>query len=432
MPVHASPVVCIIGGAVAGSEAAHCLALRGFRVVVFDMEAVPWGKIESGLPKWHHKQRDQEEAAIDEKLRNPLVTYVPSTKLGREISLEEIMSWGFSAILLATGAWRDRPLPLPGIDVFEGRGLTYQNPFVAQFNQYHSLDYAGPELEIQDDALVVGGGLASLDVVKILMLESTVRALRQKGFAADLFALEKQGILKVLQKLGISWQELGLKGCTLFYRRRSQDMPLIPIDEKVTPEKLEKVKSVREKLLGNFLSKYLFRFEPCCMPVGQIAEGDRLVGLIFQKTEVREGRAVGLPGTEFEARSPQIISSIGSLPEPIPGIELEWNLFKIPDPNTGRVAGFDNLFALGNAVTGTGNIRASRLHARKVAEWVVDQFLEKPAETRDIDSAGDEHVRRILERAHKLQERAGYDGDYDKWIERHRPIRLESMESDSQ
>ena len=53
--------IAVFGGAVAGSEAAHQLALRGFRVVVFDQNILPYGKIEDGLPKWHYKLRDQEE-----------------------------------------------------------------------------------------------------------------------------------------------------------------------------------------------------------------------------------------------------------------------------------------------------------------------------------------------------------------------------------
>jgi len=395
------------------------------------MEAVPWGKIELGLPKWHAKQRDKEEAAIDEKLRSPFVTYVPCTKLGRDVGLEELMGWGFSAILLAAGAWRDRPLPVPGIDAYTDNGLIYQNPFVAQFNQYHSPEYDGPAFEVQDDAIIVGGGLASLDVVKILMLETTARALRQRGLTANLLVLEKKGIPKALQQLEVSWEELGLKGCTLYYRRRAQDMPLIPMDEDATLEKLEKAKTVREKLLSNFQAKYLFQFEPCCMPVREVIEENRLAGLVFQRTEVTEGRAVALPDTEFEVRSPQIISSIGSLPEPVPGVELKWELFRIPDPNTGKLEGYDNVFALGNAVTGTGNIRASRLHARKVTEWILDSFLQCPEDA--SQNPNDEaQVHRVLERVSELQTRVGYDGDYDRWIERHQPIRLEAMESDSQ
>ena len=61
-PAH---IVAIFGGGIAGSEAALRLAERGIRSVVFEMEALPWGKIELGLPKWHVKQRNMEEDGID-------------------------------------------------------------------------------------------------------------------------------------------------------------------------------------------------------------------------------------------------------------------------------------------------------------------------------------------------------------------------------
>ncbi len=48
-------IVAIFGGAVSGSEAAYQLAEKGIRTVVFDQNALPYGKIEDGLPKWHVK-----------------------------------------------------------------------------------------------------------------------------------------------------------------------------------------------------------------------------------------------------------------------------------------------------------------------------------------------------------------------------------------
>ena len=80
--------------------------------------------------------------------------------------------------MLACGAWRDRPLPLPGADAFVGRGLVYQNPFIIWFNHAAEPDYRGPAFEAKDGALVIGGGLASIDVVKALMLENVRAKLR--------------------------------------------------------------------------------------------------------------------------------------------------------------------------------------------------------------------------------------------------------------
>ena len=88
--------VAIIGGAVAGSEAAEKLAQKGVQVVVFEQNALPYGKIETGLPKWHVKLRDSQEKKIDEKLNHPQVRFVPNIRLGSDITLKQLREeWGF-------------------------------------------------------------------------------------------------------------------------------------------------------------------------------------------------------------------------------------------------------------------------------------------------------------------------------------------------
>ncbi len=439
-------LVCIVGGGIAGSEAANRLTSRGIRTIVIEQGAVPWGKIELGLPKWHAKQRDQEEAGIDDKLAHPLVHYLPGTRVGADLSIRDIADWGVSAVLLAVGAWRDRPLDLPDIHDFLDKGFVYQNPFVSWFNQYHDPRYQGPHLEIPDGAIVVGGGLASLDVVKILMLETTINALARLGIKVDLFTLEKKGIPKTLDALGVTWESLGLKGCTLFYRRGPEHMPLIPLDDDPTPERLAQAEKVRVKLLQNAQDKYLFGFQPYSIPVDTIAEAGHLKGLIFRKTAVHEGRVKEIPGSEFSVQGPLVIASIGSLPEPIPHLPLDRELFHLEEESTCRVKGFDNVFALGNAVTGRGNIRASRMHARETADWVIDQFLhwtvqdlevlnrlallqdselEEFCRTKNILSTN--QIRSILAEVAELQQEVGYDGNYRQWIEANRPLRLEHL-----
>jgi flavin-dependent dehydrogenase len=68
--------VAIVGGAVAGSEAAYRLSQRGIYSVVFEQNALPYGKIEDGLPMWHVKLRNSEERKIDDKLTQPCVFFV--------------------------------------------------------------------------------------------------------------------------------------------------------------------------------------------------------------------------------------------------------------------------------------------------------------------------------------------------------------------
>src|SRR5262245_57259540 len=102
-------LVAVIGGATAGAEVAGRLAERGARVVVFEMNPRPFGKIEDGLPRWHVGLRHKEYETIGEKLGRPGVEFVPCTKIGRDVPFEAIArEWGFSAVVLANGAWRDR------------------------------------------------------------------------------------------------------------------------------------------------------------------------------------------------------------------------------------------------------------------------------------------------------------------------------------
>ena len=108
MEMNPAHVVAVIGGAVAGSEAAANLAKRGILIVVFEQNIRPYGKIEDGLPKWHVKLQAKEENKIDEKLSGSNIIFVPNTSLNRDIDFQDLVNnWGFSAILLANGAWQD-------------------------------------------------------------------------------------------------------------------------------------------------------------------------------------------------------------------------------------------------------------------------------------------------------------------------------------
>ncbi|MDZ7343730.1 MAG: FAD-dependent oxidoreductase [candidate division KSB1 bacterium] len=444
-------VVAIVGGAIAGSEAAYRLSQRGICSVVFEQNALPYGKIEDGLPMWHVKLRDQDESKIDEKLTHPLVYFVPRVRLGNEIDfLDLVTHWGFSAVLLATGAWRDRPLPIAGIDNYIGRGLVYQNSLVHWFNHKHEPNYNGPHFEMHDNALIVGGGLASLDVVKICMLETVLAALRKRGIATDLLTLEHETISKFLEHHQLTLQALGLQGCLLIYRRRTIDMPLADLPADASPERAQKVYQAREKILHNFQAKYLFRFMELTTPVDKIVESDRLVGLKLACTEIKNGQPKIVPGSEFEYRTPMVISSIGSVPEPIAGIPMDGELYKIRNLDTGQLEAFDHVFGLGNVVTGRGNIKASLEHGRQVADLMMDEFLAWRDEdyqellrrageiaglraervidflaTKKLLSA--DQIKSIMQRVQTLQQRVGYDGDYRKWIQQHKPVRYEEL-----
>ncbi len=436
-------LVAVFGGAVSGSEAAFQLAERGIASIVFDQNALPYGKIEDGLPKWHTKLRDKEIKRINEKLSHPLVTYVPLTKLGRDISFEEIAFMGFCAVLLAIGAWRDRPLPVAGVDEYEDKGLIYQNSFIYWYNHKHEPNYKGKTYEIKDGTIIIGGGLASLDVAKVIMFELVQKALKERGHDIDLFKLDRS-IAKVLEKLDLTLDDLGIKGCTLYYRRRIKDMPLSPAPAD-TPEKLAKVQMIQEKILNNYRSKYLFNVEPLHVPVDKIVEDGKLTGLVFQRTKIEHGKLDTIPG-EIRVNAPCVISSIGSIPHMIPGIPTKGQTYDIEDAVYCSIAGYPRIFALGNTVTGRGNIKESMAHGREIAENVIEGYMGhangtpkdevkeriRTAITKITEeirncSVTDENRARIESMVAEHHKRVGYEGDYMAWVDEHMPVRLEEL-----
>jgi len=447
----AGRAIAVIGGATAGAEVAESLAAEGAWVAVFDQNARPYGKIEDGLPRWHVELRKKEYRTIDAKLAHPNVAFVPRTRIGRDVDFAELVrDFGFHAVLLANGAWRDRLLPIDGAEAFVGRGLVYQNPFIIWFNHAGEKDYTGLRFEPQDDVIVVGGGLASIDVVKALSLETVRAKLRERGIEEPLLELEVKGIPKVLERHGLTFAGLGLVGPTLFYRRRVEDMPLVEIPDGASADRRVKVEGARRKLLEKAMEKYCFRFEPLCAPDGLVVEGDRLVGLRFRRTRMDGGKLVSTDDT-FERRGAYVISSIGSIPEAIPGIEMKGELFAFTDWSLGRLASYPSVFSAGNVVTGKGNIVASRKHASHVSERVIECFLgvgasghageeavldpareaarrtaaaiaQELARTAPHDGAAFERLR---ERIRVRQDAVGYGGDYARWIERVTPPDLE-------
>ena len=439
-------VVLVVGGAVAGSEAAAQFTARGVLCIVVEHNGRPYGKIEDGLPRWHVKLRESEEDKIDAKLSHPKVLFVPRTRLGKDLGLDELRTWGLSAIVLANGAWRDRPLPVPDADAYVGRGFYYQNPYVMWFNHYLEPDYTGPQCEVPDGALVVGGGLASLDVVKILQLETAVRALAARGTQVNLYEVEKRGVKKTLEERGLSLEALGLRGCTLVYRRTVEDMPVAEPPDGATPEQMERTRATRRKLLMNFKEKYLFRFQDRLAPLEALVEGDRMAGLRLQRTELRDGSVHVLPDQPVEIRAPLVISSIGSIPESVDGLRMRGELYPVKDKETGELEGLPGVFAIGNAVTGKGNILVSLKHGRKASQRILESYLMGDATGFEqvLDAAAAEagakvaavaqrvgaapplppdRVDAIVQKVRALQARVGYAGDYWDWIAKVRRAR---------
>jgi len=272
--------------------------------------------------------------------------------------------------------------------------------------------------------------------------------LKKLAIQTDILELEHDSIRKVLERHNLTLDKLGLKGCTLFYRRRVMDMPLAQFPHDASPEAREKVYLARKKILKNFQNKYLFKIQECLVPSGIITKNDRLNGMIFKETEIINNRVEVKNNTEHKVLSSMVISSVGSIPVPIDGINMDGELYDLTDQETGQLKQFKNVFALGNVVTGKGNIIASYQHGKQVATHVLEHFLvwreedyekllqfseQRTKERVDIiaNMLGEKKVlsvdkiRSINEKIKSYQRKVGYNGNYAEWIAKHK---LESIE----
>jgi hypothetical protein len=201
---------------------------------------------------------------------------------------------------------------------------------------------------------------------------------------------------------------------------------------------------VREKMVQILAQKYLISLEECHIPIGTLADGERLCGLRFRRSQMQNGKLVELPGSEYDVASPLVVSSIGSVPESLPGIPMRGELYDYADQVTGELRGLSGVYGLGNVLTGQGNIKDSRDSARDVSQRAIASYLglvegsaepileaahqrRHDAAERAIEEvihrpkAEPEQIRAFLERIFERWREVGYTGDYRAWIDAHRP-----------
>jgi ferredoxin--NADP+ reductase len=433
-------VVAVVGAATAGAEIAHILAARGAQVIVIDQNPRPYGKIEDGLPRWHVKQRRDEYEEINRRLDHPNIEFVPLTRLGADIAYDDLRhQWGLSAVVLAHGAWRDRPLAIEGADQFIDRGLVYQNRLIYWFNHYPEKTYSGPRFDLPPGAIVIGGGLASIDVVKVLQIENTLKALHARGIEENMLRLEREGLEPVLQAHGLKYADLGVAPCKLFYRRRVLDMPLSDIAPDAPPKRAEALRGARAKILDKAQRKFLFEFEPLSVPTGLVIEDGQMVGVQMSRTEVVGNQVRTLPDSASPVLAPLIISSIGSIPEQIPGIPVKGEVYAYIDATIGLLDdGPTAVYAAGNVLTGKGNIKDSLESGTFIGIHVAESYLglngdevplaegarkqaeqqgERIAEAMESrPGLGPEQVAEVMRRVRERQRAIGYEGNYRAWI----------------
>jgi hypothetical protein len=165
------------------------------------------------------------------------------------------------------------------------------------------------------------------------------------------------------------------------------------------------------------------------------------------ETKIEGRKADPIPGSEHELRAPLVVSSIGSVPEKLSGINMNGEYYTFSGQDLPRYTPMDRVFGVGNVVTGQGNIRVSLVHSQKVTKRVVDCMTgddgnagagsgsaeQQVANAMDaigkqievIPQLSDGQMAQVERQVHALQQKAGFTSDYDSWIAKVTPPDLE-------
>lgn len=374
--------IAIVGSGPAGyytAEAAVKQWGEDARVDIFDKLPVPFGLIRTGVAPDHQSikavARRYEKTAIGDTVR-----FAGNVEIGRDIAIEELTEL-YDAVILATGAPRDRDLPIPGADSANVFGSA---AFVGWYNGHPEYAALAPDLSGRH-AVIIGMGNVALDVARIL--SKTEAEFGGSDIVAHALELLRDSNIETITILGrrgphqimMTPKELGelLRLERAVPRVENADLPPPESDDMLDPGQRKSVTLLREfaalspsDRAGKALS---INFDFFASPTLIEQEGGNLSGLVVERTELKDGRVVG-SGETYRIPADLLISCIGYRTSPIAGVPFDERAGRFPNEE-GRIA--PALYCVGWAKRGpSGTIGTNRPDGYAVIEKVAEDIGE--------------------------------------------------------
>jgi ferredoxin--NADP+ reductase len=151
---------------------ARHLALHGARVALFNRDIKPGGLAEYGIYFTKQKMKEGLRKQFRQILILPDIEYYGNVRFGDpgDLTLKDIKSAGFQAILVCVGAQGTKWLGLPGEDLT--RGVYHAKDIVYHYNQLPP--YSQKKFHIGQRVALVGAGNVMLDIARWLIREIKV------------------------------------------------------------------------------------------------------------------------------------------------------------------------------------------------------------------------------------------------------------------
>jgi NADPH-dependent glutamate synthase beta subunit-like oxidoreductase len=303
VPLSRKEKIAVIGAGPTGLTAARDLALRGYKVTVFEELPKPGGMLAWGIPSYR-LPRDILEKEIDD-IRALGVEIRLNTRVGRDITLEKLEK-DFDYIYLGSGAHKSQKMNVPGEDLKNVFGGV---EFLRDYNANEDGWLKGQKT-LGKNVAVVGGGNSAIDAARVAV------------------------------RLGAN--------VTILYRRLRQDMPAAQEEIKAAEEEGIKIEYLVAPLKIEGAKGKVSSITCQRMTLGDFDASGRK-------------RPVAIAGSEFTLKLDSVIAAIGQVPDMSfidqkSGIKINRrNCFEVGDEFKSRTEN-PHYFAGGDAVTGPDTV----------------------------------------------------------------------------
>jgi NADH-quinone oxidoreductase subunit F len=331
VPVTRNEKIAVVGAGPAGLTAAKDLALRGYKVTVYEELPEPGGMTRYGIPSYR-LPRATLAGEIDD-IRALGVEIICNTRVGRDIPFEKVTE-EYDYIYLAPGAHKSQRMRVEGEEL---EGVFGGVEFLRDFNINEGAWMKG-EKTLGSRVAVIGGGNSAIDAAR------------------------------VATRLGAE--------VTILYRRTREDMPAA--DEEIVAAEHEGIK-----------------IEYFIAPQKITETGGKVTGITCQRMKPgdfdRSGRRRPVPveGSEFTLSVDAVIAAIGQAPDVsfVPeasGVSInKWDCFDLAEDTKSHTTN-EKFFAGGDAVTGpwtaVGAIAAGHEGAEEIDKAIREKNGEPPWE----------------------------------------------------
>ncbi|WP_417460176.1 FAD-dependent oxidoreductase [Kordiimonas sp.] len=366
--------VAVIGAGPAGYYTAEALTGtdQSVNVDIIDRLPTPFGLIRAGVAPDHQSIKNVSRRYEATNQRDN-VRFVGNLSLGRDITLTELREL-YDAVVLATGAGKDRPLRIEGEDL---HGVIGSGAFVGWYNAHPDYKDLQPDLRVASVA-VIGNGNVAVDVARVLAKTASEMSSSDLADHAansihgspikDIYILGRRGPLEA----SFTPKELGelnrLENCVALV-----DGSQLP--DEATGETLagaaKKNMAALRTMAANTPDMKPVRLHLQFYRRPMAILGEKCVcGIRLEETRVEDGKCIGTGVTEVLPAG-LIVPCIGYRTSPIPDVPYSerYGHFENED---GRID--DGLYCVGWAKRGpTGTIGTNKPDGVEVAQKILSE-----------------------------------------------------------